>query len=254
MLSEREETPAANLALDDVAVFLDLDGTIVDLASDPDAVRLPQEIVAVLGKLAERLNGALAIISGRPLDQLNRLLGSLELPRAGLHGLERPDVSHTDVLAMWSARLEPARSTLGWALAGRPRLRLEDKGATIAVHFRQAPGEALFLGQLLRELLARLGPDFEILEGAFVKELRPRICDKGEAVRSFMAREPFRGRRPIYVGDDITDLDAFRAVESLGGTAVAVGSRIEGKYRLSSPAAVRRWLLDLVSAGESVGR
>jgi trehalose 6-phosphate phosphatase len=143
----------------------------------------------------------------------------------------------------------PARTTLGWALAGRPRLRLEDKGATIAVHFREAPGEEMYVQQLLDALAARLGSDFEVLDGSLVKELRSKAGDKGEAVRRFMGARPFIGRMPVYVGDDTTDLDGFRVVESLGGVTIAVGERIAGQYRLRSPAAVQTLA---GSAGRSV--
>lgn len=242
MASDDWLAPDSDVLPDDIALFLDLDGTLVELAPDPASVQLSQRVVAVLRKLETRLDGAIAVVSGRPREQLNRMLGALKLPRVGLHGLDREEIARSGELEAWRARLEPARTTLGWALAGRPRLRLEDKGATIAVHFREAPGEEMYVQQLLDALAARLGSDFEVLDGSLVKELRSKAGDKGEAVRRFMGARPFIGRMPVYVGDDTTDLDGFRVVESLGGVTIAVGERIAGQYRLRSPAAVQTWL------------
>lgn len=248
VLDSRQSAPFAALDLDELALFLDLDGTLVELVSDPADAEVGAGTIAMLRSLEQRLGGALAIVSGRPIAEVDRVLRPLQLTVVGLHGLEWRERGQGANLQAIAARLEPARTVLGWALAGRPRLWLEDKGATLAVHFREAPGEGPYVAQLVDAVVARLGPEFECVSGAFVKEIRPRACNKGTAVRRLMGMGAFAGRIPAFVGDDVTDLDAFREVEALGGRTISVGDRIRGQHRLADPNDVFRWLSRLVQA------
>ncbi len=122
---------------------------------------------------------------------------------------------------------------------------LEDKGPAIAVHYRAAPEIEPALRRVLEDVAAELAPDYHLLEGKRVFELKPTSATKADAVRAFMREPPFAGRRPIYVGDDVTDLDGFAAVESVGGLSVAVGDRVQAQLRVASPRDVRALLADL---------
>jgi trehalose 6-phosphate phosphatase len=239
--------PSLPPARPDWALFLDVDGTLVEFADRPEAVRADADLRRRLAALAERLDGALALVSGRAIESLDELFHPLRLPSAGLHGLERrgadgrvrrlagrfPD----DVRAMLDARLHAA-------LAGGG-LMLEDKGATVAVHWRGAPHLAPAARDAAAAALAHLGPAWQALEGACVVELKPVAATKGDAVREFLAAPPFAARIPVYVGDDVTDEDGIAAAEAIGGIGIAVGTRIAARHRLDAPADVRAWLADV---------
>jgi len=226
----------------DMAVFLDFDGTLVEFADDPSTVRLAAGIGELLLEVAGRLGGALALLSGRPLEQVERCLTPFRFPLAGLHGLERRSTDGHLRRDPASAELRAAAEELRLALLHEPLARLEDKGAVLALHYRLAPDRAEAIQRLARSQLLRLGAEYRLLAGADVIELLPRHVSKGTALREFMAEEPFRGRRPVCVGDDITDLDGFQAARELGGFGVAVGTRVSAEFQLSSVQAVHRWL------------
>jgi trehalose 6-phosphate phosphatase len=178
------------------------------------------------------------------------MFAPLVLPAAGLHGLERRDAR---------GRLERvplalggrARAALVAEVAAHPGLRLEDKGATVAVHFRGAPDLADVARCVAERALAAAGPDWHLLAGSCVYELRPAGITKGGAVEAFAREPPFAGRRPVYVGDDVTDADGIAAAERLGGHGIAVGTRLDARWRLPDPAATRRWLDELLEANEA---
>lgn len=229
------------------ALFLDVDGTLLEFEEHPDLVRATEGLVALLRGVEEALGGALAVISGRPLHDLDRVFAPWQPLAAGIHGAE---VRGRDGVR----RHLPDEATMGRAravvndVAGRiPGCWVEDKGASLAVHHRDAPQA----GPLLVEQLAALAePDtgLELLRGVLVVELRPGGHDKGTAVEELMGTVPFAGRLPVAVGDDTTDEDAFAAVERLGGLSVVVGPRQEtvATRRLADPTAVRGWLAELV--------
>jgi trehalose 6-phosphate phosphatase len=196
----------------------------------------------LIGEVSDRLGGALALLSGRPLEQVERCLAPFRFPLAGLHGLERRGTDGNLRREPASAELRAAAAELRLALSHEPRARLEDKGAVLALHYRLAPERAEAMQRLARSQLLRLGAHYRLLAGADVIELLPRHVSKGTALREFMAEEPFRGRRPVCIGDDITDLDGFEAARQLGGFGVAVGTRVNAEFHLSSVAAVHHWL------------
>jgi trehalose 6-phosphate phosphatase len=227
-----------------VGLFLDVDGTLLALASRPDEVVVPARVVTVLDRLRTVLGGALALVSGRTIRQIDALFHPLELPCAGVHGAERRDCSGRlhNLAPQAHARLDVARSLLSRFVETEPGLLLEDKRTSLAVHFRERPLLAAVVQQRLEEALSRAGAGFRIQEGVFVREIVPAVAHKGDAVDAFLEEPAFAGRSPVFVGDDMTDLDAFAAVERRGGHAIAVGSRIPASWRFSDPSAVIDWL------------
>jgi trehalose 6-phosphate phosphatase len=236
------------------ALFLDVDGTLVDFAAAPADVRLEPGLVARLGRLADALDGAVALVSGRPLAELDALFAPLVLPAAGLHGIERRDTAGR--VERHGARVPSAvRERLAGLLDVHAGLLLEDKGATVALHYRHAP----VLGPVVRDAAeaaaAGLGPEWHVQPGTFVYELKPAGVTKGTAVEAFVREPPFAGRRPVYVGDDLTDQHGIDAVERLGGEGIAVGPRVAARWRLPDPPAARAWLAEVLDrvAGERRG-
>jgi trehalose 6-phosphate phosphatase len=229
---------------DDWAWFLDVDGTLLEFAEQPDAVVVPVDLRQLLQTVAAFAQGALALVSGRPVAALDRLFAPLRLPLAGQHGAERRDaqgVLHR--LDATLANLDHARDELRVMAAGIRGVLLEDKGMTLALHYRRAPDRAPELRAAMRALLLSLGDEFVLMEGKCVLELRPTGKDKGLAVRDFMSEPPFRGRTPVFVGDDVTDEDGFAVVSALGGHAVKVGPGDSlAPWRLADAAQVRTWL------------
>lgn len=227
----------------DWAYFLDLDGTLVDLASAPDAIRVTHDLVVLIRDIHRRTGGAVALVSGRSLGDLDRHLGLEQLPASGQHGLERREA--TGRIRRHRASAVPVQhvaDAVAPLAARHPGLLVENKGATIAVHYRRAPQ----LGGYLHRLLRRVADGCEGVElqrGKLVLEIKPSACDKGTAVADFMEQPPFRGRVPVFVGDDVTDERAFEAVNRLGGISIKVGpGHTAGRFRLADVAAVRSWL------------
>ena len=208
------------------ALFLDFDGTLTDLAATPDAVVVTPRLRSVLAACAEALDGAVALVSGRPIAALDALLDPLRLPAAGLHGLERrlPDgaVEHA-APAHHGPGLSGLRARLEALVREDGRLLLEDKEASLALHFRRAPERE----RALRALVADAAPrhdGYEILHGKMVVEVKPAHANKGDAIARYLETPPFAGRRPVFAGDDVTDEDGFDAVNRLGGISVKVGA------------------------------
>lgn len=234
---------------DGCALFLDVDGTLLDFAIHPDGVRLPAGALDTIGRLSDRLGGALALVSGRPLAQLDGLFAPLELPAAGLHGQQlRRSVATTDAVDPADARDgDPALARLkheALALAARhPGILVEDKGSNLALHWRTAPEAAADLRALAESHLPALH-NYRLQPGDHVIELVPADVDKGRAVEALMANPPFRGRTPVFVGDDLTDEFGFAAAHALGGWSVLVGVRAGSRavHALADPAAVHAWL------------
>jgi trehalose 6-phosphate phosphatase len=223
------------------ALFLDFDGTLVDIAPTPDAVVVPPGLTDALVRLAQRLHGAVALISGRPLAQLDQFLAPLRLPAAGIHGAERrrPDgIVERRALAELDAVADVAQRLA----ADRPGLLVERKPCAVALHYRGAPECEALCRDAMQEVVARQ-PALHAIHGKMVIEVLPAGVSKGHAVEQFLLELPFAGRRPVFIGDDVTDEDGFAAVLRAGGVAVRVGSGpTVATHGLSSPQAVRRWL------------
>ena len=234
-----------------LALFLDVDGCLIDLAERPEDVVVPEGLLAALGQLSTRVDGALALVSGRPIADLDRLFAPLQLPAAGQHGLEwrlGPTMA-VDRIAVDQATLAGLARALNGFAAIRPGLRVEPKGAAVALHYRQAPD----LGPEVLDFAAGLvgqAPGWHALSGKMVVEIKPEGVDKGAAIDRFLAAPPFAGRRPLALGDDVTDEDAFAAALRRGGIALQVGDREPtcATHRLRDPAAARAWIAHLATS------
>lgn len=225
------------------AVFLDLDGTLAELAAHPSDARVLPQQVALLGRLESGLDGALAVVSGRSIDSLDGMLHPLRPRAAGLHGLERRNDSQCtaaagDALTEASRQLED--------LADRhPGLMLENKGAAIALHFRNAPELEAMCRETVHALAAGF-PDHHVIAGKMVLELKPRHSNKGTAIDAFLGEPPFRGRTPVFAGDDVTDEDGFETVNARGGISIKIGDgATAARFRLPDVTALHTWLQSL---------
>jgi trehalose 6-phosphate phosphatase len=223
------------------ALFLDFDGTLADLAPEPDAVRLVSGVIPALLRLSGQLGGALAIVSGRRLADLDGFLSPLQLPLATEHGAQRRDV-HGRIASLAEPDLsELARRATEFA-AHHDGLRVEIKLAAVALHYRHAPELESLCLQLMQEA-ADQTPGVELLHGKFVFEVKPANVSKGLAIRAFMGEAPFAGRLPLFAGDDTTDEAGFAAVQAMGGEGIKVGEGATvARHRCASPDVLREWL------------
>jgi trehalose 6-phosphate phosphatase len=228
----------------DWAFFLDIDGTLLEHVERPDAVRVGEAMLRLLESLRRGTGGALALISGRAVADIDRLFAPLRLPVAGQHGVERRDAAGRVHRHRFPAELlRRVAAQVGEFAARHQGLLFEDKGHNLALHYRLAPELGGAARSTLREAASRLGKDFEVLEGKMVVELKPSGRDKGMAIEEFMREAPFAGRTPVFVGDDMTDEYGFGVVNRLGGHAVKVGpGATTARYHLADAAAVRDWL------------
>jgi trehalose 6-phosphate phosphatase len=226
------------------AFFLDLDGTLVDIAETPEAVDPGEAEIALLQRLQKACEGALALISGRSLKRIDELFSPLVLAAAGQHGAERRDARGKRHRHRFPA--SALRATAGGirSFAARHQgLVFEDKGASVALHYRLAPQLAAAAQKAVRDAAGPLGDAVEVQGGKMVVELKPAGCDKGAAIESFMQEPPFAGRVPVFLGDDTTDEYGFRVVNRLGGHSIKVGEGASAaRWRLENPAAARAWL------------
>lgn len=228
------------------AFFLDVDGTLIDIAPRPDAVVVPNGLPDTLSALAARAEGALALVSGRSLASLDDLFGAGRFAAAGVHGADiRLSAGRPSERA--PGLDEALRRDLSTTAAEFDGVLSEDKENAVAIHYRARPEIAPVLKRALVEVIGRR-QGIEIMPGHCVFEVRRQGIDKGAAVGRFMAAAPFAGRRPVFIGDDVTDEAGFRAVNSAGGIAVAVGAPREGAQALlPDPRSVRALLTHLAA-------
>jgi trehalose 6-phosphate phosphatase len=228
------------------AYFLDLDGTLVELAESPGTVRLDAVLPALVERLRRSSDGALAFISGRSIDDLDRLFPGREYPAAGQHGFERRDAEgHHFTLPTSTRGRAQARQRLSRVVRGHPRLEFEDKGSSFALHYRRAPRLAGFAHRSANAVRRSLGSRYTVQAGKRVVEIVPAGRNKGSAIAAFMREAPFAGRTPLFIGDDRTDEFGFAVVNRLGGCSVKVGpGRTAARWRLPNVEAVIAWLKD----------
>lgn len=222
------------------ALFLDFDGTLVDIAARPDRVVVDAQLPGTLEALAVRLGGAVAILTGRWLADVDGLLAPAVLAGAGLHGAERREGGRVQMRPVGGIG-EIARA-LRERFGGDDRVLVEDKGAAVALHFRLAPKRAAECAQALRDAAAAW-PGLEVVTGKMVIEARAHDCNKGRALRALAREAPFAGRTPVFAGDDVTDEDGFAAARELGGYGVKVGpGPTLARFRCAGVAEVHVWL------------
>ena len=231
------------------ALFLDLDGTLVDIAERPELIRADEALRTLLRGVGNRLAGRLVVVTGRPLVDIDRHLRDAVPLAAGIHGAELRGVPARAVDPLLERALARARQTLREEEGG-PLLQgilVEDKGAAIALHFRQHPARGAAAGWLAAQIAAGSEGLLAVQPGRMVVELKPQGADKGRALASFLAAPGFAGARPVFVGDDLTDEAGFIAAAAAGGHGVLVGDRLPtaARYALADVAAVRAWLGEL---------
>ncbi|WP_202315112.1 trehalose-phosphatase [Mesorhizobium sp. L-8-3] len=228
-----------------LCVFLDIDGTLLDLAQTPDAVVVPNGLDADLAGLAARVGGALALVTGRPVDFVETLFPGHGFFVAGLHGAEiRTPGSVEPAFALGVRRFEEAKTRIAEAARNWPGVLVEDKGIAVALHYRLSPASEAAVNALMTEI-QRSVPGWELQPGKCVLELRPAGRDKGGALKAFMEHAPFIGRLPLAIGDDVTDEAMFRAANDAGGLSVRVagaGFPTAARGHVASPAALRAWI------------
>ncbi len=207
-----------------LAIFTDFDGTLVELAETPDAISVVDTLPGQLERVAREFDSAFAVLTGREIGEIDKYLSPLHLPVAGAHGTQRRRadgfVETVDPTAILGA--EAIANALQPLLAAHPDLLIETKEGAVALHYRQAPHLEEAVRSAMEEAVQNV-PDFALVPGKMVLEARPRGVNKGDALRAFMREEPFLGRLPIFIGDDVTDEDAFIAAQDLGGVGIKLG-------------------------------
>ena len=243
-----QHLPAPPLLTARAALFLDFDGTLAPLALRPDRVQVHAGMPALLEDLQSRLDGAVGIVTGRRLQEVDGHLAPFVFGGAGLHGAELRRRAGTEPQLQWNPATRGLVAALRQRFARDPRILVEDKEACVALHFREAPERAAECHDVLHALAPKA--EFEIVAGSMVVEARPRGSNKGRAVHALAAQAPFAGREPVFVGDDVTDEEGFAAAAELGGYGVKVGNGLTlAHYRFEQAADVPRWLQASLDAG-----
>ncbi len=225
------------------AWFLDVDGTLLEIDSEPHLVTADRRLLVLLRQLNEKYGGALALISGRSLEQIDGIFGSFEVAAAGSHGLEQrfPDGSVTrkaDALPRECVERVEAFA------AGHDGLLVEHKPFSVSVHYRNRPELEDQVVAAMEAIQRETGDGFHLQRGKMVVEFLPDAADKGSAIRAFMEREPFHSRRPVFAGDDVTDEHGFAVVNELGGLSIRIGDAADSaaKWQLGNVSDLRTWL------------
>lgn len=240
------------LPLADTAFFFDFDGTLVELAPTPDGIVVPRVVPDLLTTLRRATNGAVAVVSGRGIDSIDAYLAIPDLPIAGLHGAERRD-SNGDVqrVGFNDERLLRMEHILEDVVSRHPGMLLEIKGAALALHYRNAPDREPAAREATERLVREYADAYVLQPGKMVYEIKPKDVDKGRAVRAFLSEPPFTGRRPVFVGDDLTDEKGFAVVNETGGLSIKVGAGDTLAHaRVESVPAFLDWLQQIAGAAE----
>lgn len=241
VISTADAPPAPD---DDWALFLDVDGCLVPHEDTPDLAIASPEMCRHLQALADRLDGAVALVSGRSIQSLDQLFSPFGVVcAAGLHGLERRNAQSTQGAPQAPAAIDSLAREVESLASRYPRTLVERHGPCLNLHWRAAPHAAADFTQFAHSALPRL-PGYRLHVGAHGIEIRPEGMDKGVAIHAFLNEPPFRGRRPVFAGDDVADERGFAVVNAHDGISVLVGDRDDtvAHYRLPDPSAVHRWL------------
>jgi trehalose 6-phosphate phosphatase len=246
--------PPPRLRAPDIALFLDVDGTLLEIEREPGAVHVPERLCRILERLQSATGGALGLVSGRLLDQLDQLFAPLRLSAAGVHGLERRNLGvKIERAAPDPAAVERARRHLRAFADAHEGVLLEDKGLTLALHYRKAPGLADAAVTAAETAVAESEGALVLLRGKMVCELKPPGVDKGRAIAAFLDEPPFAGRRPVFAGDDVTDEAGFVTINQRGGVSIRIGDGgpTAAAFGLPNVTAMHTWLLELLGAKAS---
>ena len=236
------------------ALFLDIDGTLIDLAPSPDEIVVPPDLPGNLKSISDRLGGALALVTGRGLPYADQLFQPYQFPIAGLHGSEcRLADGSVHRIAATDA-FDEVKDALRAAAGRWPGVLIEDKGAAVAAHYRQAPERRAEVEEAMEYYLLQAGPDFTLQRGKMVFEIRPARADKGAALRAYLAEAPFKGRLPIAIGDDVTDEAMFEAVNSLNGHSIRIAEEPGGTRARNIIASAALLRNALARVAEAAGR
>jgi trehalose 6-phosphate phosphatase len=241
--------------LSEAAFLLDIDGTLLDLAPTPREVWVPPDLTSTLRRLHERTNGALALVSGRSLNDIDLIFAPDQFPAVGGHGAEMRLSVDSEAVAIHAPPLDKElKRRLATIAKLSPGILLEDKGYSLALHYRLAPHAEKAIYEAVSLIRADLpNAPIEVLPGKCVCEIKQSGFDKATGVRELMSHLPFRGRRPIFIGDDVTDESVFALMPDIGGLAFSVGRRAQKRVagHFDEPRDVRAWLARLVG-GEAL--
>ena len=236
-----------------LALFLDVDGTLLDLAARPDEVVTPAGLVTTLARAERKLAGALALISGRSIDDVDHIFAPLRLRASGVHGAEirlDPEASTTPTAA--ADLPQSLLAALRRAVEPFPGVFVENKRFSFTVHYRLAPSEERPLRKIIKQLVDSNPIVVDVMDAHYAIEIKNPSFDKGSAIATFLSTATFQGRKPIFVGDDTTDESGFALVSARGGLAYSVGRPRPGAIgAFSEPGAVREWLAEFVAQGRS---
>jgi trehalose 6-phosphate phosphatase len=228
------------------ALLLDIDGTLLDIAPTPEAVMVPSGLVEAIGTISARSAGAVAFVSGRPLAVMDRLFAPLRLAAVGCHGGEIRIAPESEVLRqpLLADLIKQRVMEIARMVAGT---LVEDKGQSIAIHFRAVPDAGPRLREALERDSALQGDgELQLLGGKSVIEIKPKWFNKGTGVAQLLQHPPFSSRKPVFIGDDETDKDVIQTLGGFGGTGYGVGRKLPGTaFTFASPGQVRNWLAAL---------
>ncbi|KIG04529.1 trehalose-phosphatase [Caballeronia concitans] len=233
-----------SLSLAETAFFFDFDGTLVELASTPDGIFVPRSVPDILASLRRATNSAVAVLSGRAIDAIDGFLQMPDLPVAGMHGAERRD-ANGDVqrIGFHDERLLRMEHVLEAVVGANPGMLLEIKGAALALHYRNAPEREPTARAATERLVKEYADAYVLQPGKMVYEIKPKDVDKGRALRAFMAEPPFTGRKPVFIGDDLTDEKGFAVVNEFDGLSIKVGpGDTVARARIESVELLLDWL------------
>jgi trehalose 6-phosphate phosphatase len=244
------QAPPVAFAPTEYAFFFDFDGTLVELAPTPDGVLVPPDVPALLAELRTLTNGAVAVVSGRGIGSIDAFLNMPDLPVAGLHGAERRDANgDTQRIGFNDDRLLHMEQVLADVVNENPGMLLEIKGASLALHYRNAADREPVARATTARLVADYPGAYVLQPGKMVYEIKPKDVDKGRALRAFLDEPPFAGRKPVFAGDDLTDEKGFAVANETGGVSIKVGGGDTiARTRLDSVSALHAWLAAVVAA------
>ncbi|WP_332681683.1 trehalose-phosphatase [Bosea sp. (in: a-proteobacteria)] len=246
-----EPAAAAAVRTSKLALFLDFDGTLVEIAPSPEDIHIDRRVPVALDALRQRLGGALALVSGRPVALLDEMMAPYRFDAAGLHGAQLRLGGEDAPLAAPSEALRVATRAMVRFANSNIGILVEDKRQSVALHWRLAPALAEEAMALMERLAAEIGPSMRLQRGKSVAELVPATASKGGAIAWLMQQQTYAGRQPVFIGDDITDEDGFATVNAASGLSIRIGEGEScARHRLASPTALRRILLGAADGGE----